>query len=263
MSPMRSLISEFSYGYALTEELASGEFGPLVGAPIFPSLLEEGRPGGGYDLRLPLAGMSVFLQFKLSDRMRYRSAAEWRYFDREYYRMHLRPRRHSQQHQMLCDLENGGETVFYVAPYFYKAHHLNRHYLDHSVGDWSIWIPPLAIGPLPDDHDHYVAFARNKPAYFCSSNPIPIKALNKNQVIGQIANYQGRKQKIDREFFTKIVNKILDVGSDATDLVSDFKSDASRNTRRETLEEEAIFAAFLSRSILNAELVILDERSIS
>lgn len=51
--------SEFSYGYAITEELASGKLGPLIGAPVFPSLYKE-RQSGGYDVQLPLQGAPFF-----------------------------------------------------------------------------------------------------------------------------------------------------------------------------------------------------------
>ena len=47
---MRSQISEFSYGYALTEKLVN-RTGDLIGAaPLFPSLREEGKAGNGYDV---------------------------------------------------------------------------------------------------------------------------------------------------------------------------------------------------------------------
>ena len=45
---MRPMLSEFSYGYALTEELVSGGTANLTAAPIFPSLYAEGQIGGGW-----------------------------------------------------------------------------------------------------------------------------------------------------------------------------------------------------------------------
>jgi hypothetical protein len=125
---MRLLLSEFSYGYALTQELTGGALGGLVAAPIFPSLYQEGQAGGGYDVALPFAGAALYVQFKLSDCMVYRSAAEWGQFGRSYYRMHLRPGRHSEQHRMLCDLQAAGEEVFYAAPYFHTTEELNMFY---------------------------------------------------------------------------------------------------------------------------------------
>ena len=57
---MEANFSEFSYGYAITEELAGGKVGRLLGAPIFPSLYNEGQSGGGYDVQLPLQGAPLF-----------------------------------------------------------------------------------------------------------------------------------------------------------------------------------------------------------
>ena len=67
-------ISEFSYGFALTNELVG--WAPLAAAPIFPSLLEEGKAGGGYDVHLDAPGTPLYLQFKRSDCMKRKSAKE-------------------------------------------------------------------------------------------------------------------------------------------------------------------------------------------
>jgi len=169
---MRPLISEFSYGYALTEELASGAFGPLAGAPIFPSLIQEGQLGYGYDLRLPYLGAPLYLQFKLSDCMVYASAAEWNLFGHSYFRMHLRPGRHSRQHEFLHARDIAGDEVYYVAPYFHESPQLDRFYRTATVATNSVWFRPVDIGLLPDNDDHCVAFDSSpNPGYFCSRDP--------------------------------------------------------------------------------------------
>jgi hypothetical protein len=61
--------SEFSYGYCVTEDLAVGQNMPLTAAPVFPSLVQEGQSGVGYDVRFELPGIPLFLQFKLVDQM--------------------------------------------------------------------------------------------------------------------------------------------------------------------------------------------------
>ena len=192
---MRPLLSEFSFGYALTEELASGALGQLIGAPIFPSLIQEGQPGGGYDLQLPLVGAPLFLQFKLSDCMVYRSANEWEIFQRSYYRMHLRPARHSDQHALLRTLEASGEEVYYVAPYFHTTEELNTHYV--------------------------------------------------------------RKKQLDKQFFTHIADELLHMSADSKEAAPKLLTERFSNNRCRTRKQEAQFAAFLSRSLLNAELIIL------
>jgi len=45
------MLSEFSYGYALTEQLTRSASGTLIAAPIFPSLFAEGQPDAGYDVQ--------------------------------------------------------------------------------------------------------------------------------------------------------------------------------------------------------------------
>ena len=54
--------SEFTYGFALTNEILSWE--SLRTVPIFPSLIEEGKKGGGYDVRIDIPAVPLFLQFK-------------------------------------------------------------------------------------------------------------------------------------------------------------------------------------------------------
>jgi hypothetical protein len=58
--PKNPFFSEFSYGYALTEELASStEFGLKV-LPIFPSQFAEGKLG--FDVFIDRPGMPLFLR---------------------------------------------------------------------------------------------------------------------------------------------------------------------------------------------------------
>lgn len=57
--------SEFSFGYALTDSLINTLAFPLGGAPVFPSLQQEGSTGGGYDVHLPAIPYPLFLQFKI------------------------------------------------------------------------------------------------------------------------------------------------------------------------------------------------------
>ncbi len=259
---MRPLLSEFSFGYALTEELASGAFGTVVGAPIFPSLIQEGQAGGGYDLQLPLAGTPLFLQFKLSDRMVYRSANEWHLFNRAYYRMHLRPARHSDQHQLLLTLEASGEEVYYVAPYFHTTEELNVYYAGATVSDNSIWFQPSTIGALPDDDDHYVAFERNVPiAYFCSKDHRRLEGkLDKSHVAEQQQRVlQARKKPLTKEFFTQIAQEILSISEGSKEYAPQLMTERFANARRRTRKQEAQFAAYLSRALLNAELIIVAE----
>lgn len=177
-------ISEFSYGYALTEALVNLSSGSLRAAPIFPSLVEEGRSGGGYDVCIPFPGFPLFLQFKLSHRMIRKTAAEIQkgFLTKPFYRMHLRPTKHSQQHPMLLSLEKSGAAVYYAAPYFHTPKELNEAYTTSTVIQRSIFIKPSSIGALPDDGDHHIAFKRGSPSYLCSEDPRTIKGRSEPEI---------------------------------------------------------------------------------
>jgi hypothetical protein len=47
--------------------------------------------------------------------------------------MYIRPARHSEQHEMLLDLENDGNEVYYSAPAFHKPEEFNDAYLNNQV----------------------------------------------------------------------------------------------------------------------------------
>ncbi len=157
---MKPEISEFSYGYALIDELINWHGTRLTAAPVFPSLYQEGQPGGGYDVMLQRPGIPLFLQFKLSHCMVRRTALEAIHgiFPPPFYRMHMRPKRLSNQHEMLLDLEKKGHEVYYSAPAFHTCQEFNDAYLSRQVKARSLWMKPSDIGSLLDNEDHHVAF---------------------------------------------------------------------------------------------------------
>lgn len=173
-------ISEFSYGFALTDELSHNPLLPLKAAPLFPSLIAEGKAGGGYDVQLAFPGFALFLQFKLSDCMVRGTAKEVKKagFVPPFYRMHLRPGKHSNQHQMLLDLEAQGEKVYYAAPHFHLPDELNDSYLNRRMVESSMFLRPKRIGSL-DDGYHHVAFHTNHGAYLFSE---PTKLLDRGEL---------------------------------------------------------------------------------
>jgi hypothetical protein len=65
---MRLGYTEFSFGYAFTENLIrSSATGPKT-APIFPNLVQEAQKG--FDVRIDLPGLPLFFQYKLPELMR-------------------------------------------------------------------------------------------------------------------------------------------------------------------------------------------------
>jgi hypothetical protein len=168
---MKPAISEFSYGYVVVDAFVRNTTLPIVAAPLFPSLKAEGSTGGGYDVEIGFSeGQLLFLQFKLSDHMVRWSAREARdgVLTPPFYRMHLRPLRISDQHQLLLDLETLGNPVYYTAPKFHRTAELNDVFLSRRAIEQSFFVPPSAIGQLPDDKAHHVAFKEGSPIFIYS-----------------------------------------------------------------------------------------------
>ncbi len=191
---MNSQITEFSFGFALTREIVNLNPAGFLAAPVFPSLIQEGNPGGGYDVALDF-GTFLFLQFKLSEYMIRNTAGQSDVIAPPYYRFWLMPASQSAQHAMLLDLEGSGEQVYYVAPKFWTQAQFNGAFTDSQVAFESVFIPPGAIGPVTDNEDHCVVF--NDVAIFALSEPKPIQGLRGEQALERISNsLSGAESKV-------------------------------------------------------------------
>lgn len=174
---MKSLISEFSYGFALTHELVIA-LGSLSAAPIFPSLIEEGRTGGGYDVKLEAPGIPLFLQFKRSECLQMRNAREIRAGARlnvPFYRCEITGKRDSRQHEMLIDLDQAPNRVFYAAPMFHQKDEFDAAFLSGTVRQRSFFVRPRSIGSFSDDRPHHLSFDGSR--CIVMSEPKEIEAL--------------------------------------------------------------------------------------
>lgn len=190
--------SEFSFGYAVTEELVSRLKGSFSGAPVFPSLYEEGRPGGGYDLMLNRPGFPLLIQFKLSEKMVRDTAKEVKVhgiLTTPFYRIPLMPQKVSRQHEMLLSLDNGSNEVYYVAPIFNTQDELNRYYENKEVVQNCVFTAPKTIGSLPDENEHHISVDENvTKGYLLSSEPRRLELVNTgDQVLTNLS------QKLDQE----------------------------------------------------------------
>ncbi len=251
--------SEFSYGYAVTEEIVTANNAILVAAPLFPSLYQEGKVGGGYDVKLPMKGIPVFLQFKLSYCLERKNAKEYPtpIANLPYFRMHLRPRNHSDQHQLLIDLESTGESVFYIAPEFHLPTELNKFYLSKTVVSNSAAFSPLDLGPLYDDDKHYVVFERGtNVGYFCSDNPIVVKkTLIKEGLNHLVLSRNVKPRTLGEEGLREITERMIEALSrrdrkEQSDVVQQLREILSTRPN-------IVAAGYIARTFFDAELLIL------
>lgn len=186
---METRLTEFSYGYCVTEEFANGMGAGLKAAPYFPSLYVEGKAGGGFDV---LIGSALFLQFKLSHELTRETALECKsgLLHPTFYRFWLHRKDQSNQHKMLMELEDTGNQVYYIAPGFADVDTLNKRYVTKQVLANSAMFSPLDIGPLPDNERHRISFRPgNTTAYFMSA-PRALKVRSLPEVMSKAMDHQ-------------------------------------------------------------------------
>lgn len=165
--------TEFSYGYAFTENLTRSLASAPTGAPVFPNLVQEAKVG--YDVNINLPAAPLFFQFKLPERMRKGTAFEVSNggcpgLAIPFYRIALMRADLSKQHSRLIELETKFPgCVFYAAPVLSDIHAFNKSYGLGRVFNDSVFFSPGDIGPLPDNKQHTIAYRSGlASAFFCS-----------------------------------------------------------------------------------------------
>ncbi|NTG20711.1 hypothetical protein G6L00_09740 [Agrobacterium rhizogenes] len=165
--------TEFSYGYAFTENLIRSHPVGTTGAPVFPNLVQEAKLG--FDVKINLPAAPLFFQFKLPERMKKATAFEVSSgscpgLTTPFFRISLMRNDLSKQHSHLIDLEKKFPgCVFYAAPLLENIHTFNKAYGLGRVFMDSAFFSPCQIGPLPDNKQHTIAYRRDlSHAFFCS-----------------------------------------------------------------------------------------------
>ncbi len=190
--------SEFSYGYAFTENLIRWASTAPSGAPFFPNLIEEGQLG--YDVHIDLPGYPLYLQYKLPELMVRDTAVEIsKYFlhgiSTPFFRMHLMKSSLSRQHQLLIDLESRHpNSVYYAAPSLQCIKSFNSAYNSATVHFQSVLFSPGEIGPLPDDNTHVVSYCHGLPYAWFRSEPREIHTFRFEDVVDQLGNLSNESR---------------------------------------------------------------------
>lgn len=207
---MDAEFTELSYGFAFTHELINNSIG-IENAAVFPSQIAEGREGGGYDMEIQLSGYPLFIQFKLSEYMISSSANEWHLYNQPYYRFKIRSHKKSQQHDLLLQLEDEMNNVFYVAPEFWKLIELNQFFMKEEILYSSAFFRPSSIGTINDDNEHSIVFQRHSTyGYFCS-NPTQLK-IERSKILRM--NFDKENFLSDKESFINFGIKMINITKD-------------------------------------------------
>jgi hypothetical protein len=250
---METRLTEFSYGYCITEEFANGMGPGLKAAPYFPSLYIEGKAGGGFDV---LIGSALFLQFKLCEEFTTPRALECKkkLLNPPLYRFYLHRRDHSDQHQLLMELEKAGNQVYYIAPGFADVDSLNRHYVRRQVTSNSAMFSPSDIGPLPDNKLHRIAFRPDDKFGWFLSDPRQIPMQRSEGVRNRTREQERARNGRDvREWAFTLVQKIESILGERygrswpTNEVGAIEQNADEPLQR---------AAYLARTYFGAEMFV-------
>lgn len=192
---MRPGYTEFSYGYAFTENLIRSSAEGPASAPVFPNLVQEATLG--YDVKIELPAQPLFFQFKLPELMVRATAAEVSKYELPglappFFRMPLMKRHVSQQHAYLIDLEaEYPGAVFYAVPELGDLSSFNNAYTETKMHEASVFFSPAEIGALPDNKSHSIAYSPSlAEAWFCS-NPKPIKRRSISEIRDAVAAKLG------------------------------------------------------------------------
>jgi hypothetical protein len=183
---MRLGYTEFSFGYAFTENLIRSTSVAPQGAPIFPNLIQEAQLG--YDVNINLPGLPLFFQYKLAELMRRGTAFEISKHHSAglsipFFRMPVMRRDLSDQHQLLINLERKyPRTVLYATPKLHDLDEFNEAYNAAIVHQRSVFFSPGDIGLLPDDKAHSVAYCDGLTFAYFYSEPRRIEARSYENV---------------------------------------------------------------------------------
>lgn len=165
-------ISEFTFGYAYTQELAKLWAAHVLAPPVFPNQYAEGKSGGGYDMALESTnGFIYFAQFKLSQEITSHWSSNQREFGEPFRRFLIYGSKTSKQHELLLKLEQPGTFVEYVAPDFGTYGELSAKYVVGGVRTGSTRVRPSIIGSFDDESDHHVVWSAGQARVAVFSEP--------------------------------------------------------------------------------------------
>ncbi|RWB61868.1 MAG: hypothetical protein EOQ48_14055 [Mesorhizobium sp.] len=261
--------TEFSFGYAFTENLIRSSPVAPVGAPVFPNLIQEGV--SGFDVRINFPATPLFLQYKLPELMRRGTAfetANWSCpgLDVPFFRISMMRRDISRQHELLINLESRyPRNVFYAAPALENVSAFDLAYNNAAVARRSVFFSPTDIGPLPDHKVHTIAYKSGLPSAYFFSQPKPIRALSFDQLSRTLVATLEEKRFGDLQFSAREMREsVVELASPAmrdasqriAQLVRARRRPVAPSVVRSPEEESALTDIAVAREIARVDMGI-------
>lgn len=253
---MKAEFSEFSYGFAVTSELSDSLGEDLIAAPVFPTLRDEWRLG--WDVSLRMAGISLFLQFKLAELLTRRTAGEWGLYNAPYYRFQLHRAARCRQHNLLKGLAEVNSHVYYVAPRFTRVPEFDLRYRRRRVVPESAWISLLRLPWVNDAYPHHVTYRSGRDLRFSSPESEPLEGdITGDAWIADVRRaWETEHRIIDRAYFGEMHTTLLRVLMDPR-WASGWHVDWPASQESEDLFREI---TYLCRTFFGVEMVLVGKR---
>jgi hypothetical protein len=192
MINLHERLSEFSYGYGVTQEVERLLAGVGIRTvPFLPSLIQE--KGVGFDVGFHGRGAALLLQFKLGQSLsrfvRSDTSHSAPTLQRPFFRFSLDTAEVDGQYETLLKAQMDGAEVYYVAPRFADWPHYVRLFEEKAVLEQSVMVTPgeirdaLVAKGSPDGH-HRIIYDRTS-AHVCTE-PRKIRDVRPNAVAESI-----------------------------------------------------------------------------
>ena len=206
---MKPEFTEFSYGFALTYEIAHALQPGLVAEPLFPTLLAGQDGGGGF----PARGYPIYLQFKLAEYMKTAHAREWPTYGSSYYRLTIPSRLRSNRHNLLRALSAEETEVYYASPAFYRQLEFNQAFVSNQLLNESRLIPLCQLPDLADDQPHYVTYCRGVPGfYWHSASGRHIRAaISGDGWLEQLRKHAEEPRSLGSDYFLRLRKRLVEL----------------------------------------------------
>lgn len=268
--------TEFSYGYALTENIIRSMVARPKSAPFFPNLIQEAALG--YDVKIDRKSTPIFLQFKLPELMVRDTALELTKYGCKnlktpFFRITLMKDDISDQHNTLVDLETKfPKSVYYASACISKLSAFNYSYVHGKIVDDSAFMRPSAIGKITDGKRHFLSYmSGSKFAYFCSQ-PRDIDVLRFGEVIDVVSELLINADHDLEKMCIEVREKIVSLNPGALNQLANFAQErvarlrsgltglGARASRSENAIREMLVTRQVARIGIGVEFIVAQQQ---
>lgn len=206
---MRAKFSERMYEFEFNSEFKKTFQKNAIVIPYLPSQNEEGSLG--YDVSFDIIRnrhiASFFFQHKVPifiKRKNKNNSHIYSHYFSPFFYYNLARLDSSQQHNLLVNLSNQGENVFYSSAIFYLLNDLYNYSISNEIINNSILLNPSQIGEIKDFLLHKISYNSNgSMAFFDSPKSIKLNPLTFSEIISSV-----EYQEINTEYLINLFNKL-------------------------------------------------------